>query len=111
MTDNDDDNRAIGIDGKPSELKSLINNDRPLNEILREQCKYEHPKAPAHILVTFTMQFDKNGNRLESIAEWSLILDDDANTPIIEDQITPISIFDKMVENWERKGYETTVCR
>ena len=51
MTDNDDDNRAIGIDGKPSELKSLIDYDRPLNEILRAQCKYEHPKAPAHIIV------------------------------------------------------------
>jgi hypothetical protein len=47
MTDNDSD-RALGIDGKPSELidgkpselKSLINN-RPLNEILRAQCKYD----------------------------------------------------------------------
>ena len=101
MTDNDDDNRAIGIDGKPSELKSLIDYDRPLNEILRAQCKYEHPKAPAHIIVTFTKRYDEiNDKDLESIAEWSLILDDDKDTPIIEDQISPESEFYKMVEYW-----------
>jgi hypothetical protein len=71
-----------------------------------------HPKAPAHIIVTFTKRYDEiNDKDLESIAEWSLILDDDKDTPIIEDQISPESEFYKMVEYWERKGYEIVICR
>ena len=102
-------------DGEP--LKSLVDNDLPLNEIRRAQYRYKHPdpKVSAYIIATFTMQFDENDNQLESIAEWSLILGDhndkDDNTTIIEDQITLVSEFDKMVENWESQGYETVICK
>lgn len=65
----------------------------------------------------FTNALDYLGNKFPNkhkpnkIAEWSLILDDDKDTPIIEDQTSPESEFYKMVEYWERKGYEIVICR
>ena len=103
--------RAIGIDGKPSELKSLINNDGPLNEIIRARYLYRHPRAPVHIIATFTMQFDEDGNRLESIAEWSQIQDNDG-VILIEDQISLISEFDIMVKDWIKEDdFQEIICR
>jgi hypothetical protein len=101
----------IKIINEMTDLKSLIDNSSPLNEIIRTQYKYAHPRAPVHIIATFSIPYDEINDRdLESIAEWSLIQDND-RTILIEDQITLISEFRKMVENWIEEGYENVVSR
>jgi hypothetical protein len=116
MIDNDNDfdrDRAIGIDGKPSELKSLIDNSSPLNEITREQYKFISSDGNYFILVDYVRDLDN-----VSYANWSLynnpddLINNDSSPPILTTR-SLTKDFDDMIlnENWEKRGNETVVCR